>query len=123
MSVKFFVFALTLGGLLCLELSESVAKGMNLLWNNAEGMCRCVHSSPRGAHGRQWQLHVGLGSLGELHVCPPWSQHPARLPVLARLCRVLMKMVVQRVARGLTHLPTLPTLLEKVFPWHHVALW
>lgn len=99
---KLFSFALTLRGLLCLELSDSVAKGMSLPWNNAEGMCRCVHSFFPGGTGRQWQLLVGLGSLGELYVHPLWSQHPAHLLILARMCSVLKKMLVQRAVRGLT---------------------
>ena len=62
MPVKLFVFALTLGGLLCLELSESVAKGMNLLWNNAEGMRRCAHMfSPGGT----WQAVAAPGRAGQ----------------------------------------------------------
>lgn len=61
MPVKRFVFALALGGLLCLELRESVAKGMNLPWNNAEGMRRCVHTfSP----GRTWQAVAAPGRAG-----------------------------------------------------------
>lgn len=75
MPVKLFVFALTLRELLCLELSESVAKGTNLPWNNAEGMRRCAHTFSPGGMWQAVAAPVGLGSPGELHVHPPWSQH------------------------------------------------
>lgn len=62
MPVKLFVFVLTLGGLLCLELSESVAKAMNLPWNNAEGMRRCVHTF---SLGHTWQAVAAPGRAGQ----------------------------------------------------------
>lgn len=61
-SSKFFLFALARRGLLCLELSESVAKGTNLPWNNAEGMRRCAHTfSPGGT----WQAVAAPGRAGQ----------------------------------------------------------
>lgn len=61
MPVKLFVCALAFGRLLRLELSESVAKGVNLPWHNAEGMCRCVQTfSPGGT----WQAVAAPGRAG-----------------------------------------------------------